>query len=266
MPMDAACDRVVSDASTSEATVTESLLSLNEGVVFRDPMGEADAGRSSSMNEERDGSVSDALPSDASSIVGAFSSTFAFEARVLAASTCHGRTLRLPDSFRQRGLVAWHFCYVTEDPRVAADAGHLTVRPASVRFEVGRDGSLSLEPMVSASAPRTANPWTSSVAVALPDTIMNPRFNVRNDFLSEGGGAVWALDQAANGNLLSRGMLRAWRVDAEGQQTEVPLQPLFSICGGTMGPSAYPAGNYVPQGMCPAVLAMCAPGPYHCQR
>lgn len=192
-------------------------------------------------------------------------SSFGFEASVLAPTTCHGRTLRLPDSFRQRGLTAWHLCYVTPDPRDRGDAGEMAVRPASVRFEVGRDTGFELEPVVSVLAPRTANPWTASVALALPDTILVPRFNVRQELPLPSTGFLWALDTDGAGGLRSRGLLRAWRVGPDGQQTEVTLEQRFAACGGLVGPTGFPSGNYVPQGMCPAAIMSCPPHRYHCQ-
>ncbi|GEM_PF-4401553 len=193
--------------------------------------------------------------------VDTFVSPVVFEARVLAPSTCHGRTLRLSDSFYVRGVTPWHLCYVTEDPRAHADGGLAPVRPASVIFEIGRDNALDLDPIIDSDAPRTANPWTTSIAVAIPDDISVPRFNVMNVLPD---GIVWALDHDDHGALRSRGTLRAWRVGPDGQQTEMILHPLYAVCGGPMGPSGFPAGNYVPQGLCPAALMSCASGPYHC--
>lgn len=208
----------------------------------------------------------DAAPTvDASPSVDAGSPLRFFEARVLAPSTCHGRTLRLPDVFYARGVTAWHLCYVTEDPHAHPDGGVTPPRPASVTFELGHDGSFDLDPVVDAPAPRTANPWTTSVAIAIPDDITNPRFNVMDVLDGDSGAFLWALDIDGLGGLHARGTLRAWRVGPDGQQTEVTLQPLFAACDGMIGPSEFPPCGYVPLGLCPATLTSCAPGPYHCR-
>ncbi len=189
-----------------------------------------------------------------------------FQSAVLSPTTCHGRTLNLPNTFFQPGLAAWHFCYVTPDPHDREDGGAAPMRPASVSFQVGRGDSVStLLPMVTASAPLTANPWTASVAVALPTNFNLPRFNVRQDPPIGLLGVLWALDGDGRGGLRERGTLRVWRVAADGQQMEVLLAELFLVCGGSRALSDMPTGNYVPQGMCPTVLMSCMPGPYHCQ-
>lgn len=206
------------------------------------------------------------VATDASVNPDAMSIGSRFEARVLAPSTCHGRTLRLPDEFYQRGMTPWHFCYVTPDPRLRSDAGPSVVRPTAVSFHLERGVGFALETMVSVPAPRTANPWTASVAVALPDTITVPRFNVQQILPSEYSGILWALDNDDRGGLRQLGHLRAWRVGPNGEQTEVPLDMQFSICGGTMGPTGFPAGDYVPEGLCPDVLRRCPPHLYHCRR
>lgn len=189
-----------------------------------------------------------------------------FQSVVLSPTTCHGRTLNLPNTFFQPGLAAWHFCYVTPDPRDREDGGAAPMRPASVSFQVGRGDSVAaLLPMVMASAPLTANPWTASVAVALPTDFSLPRFNVRQDPPIGLLGVFWALDGDGRGGLRERGTLRVWRVAADGQQMEVLLDELFLVCGGTQALAGMPSGNYVPQGMCPMPLMACMPGPYHCQ-
>jgi hypothetical protein len=209
----------------------------------------------------------DAREADAAEEVGVDTPMVnAYPAMVLSPTTCHGRTLHLPDMFFQTGLVAWHFCYVTPDPHDREDGGAAPMRPASVSFQVGRGDSVStLLPMVTASAPLTANPWMASVAVALPTNFNLPRFNVRQDPPIGLLGVLWALDGDGRGGLRERGTLRVWRVAADGQQMEVLLAELFLVCGGSRALSDMPTGNYVPQGMCPTVLMSCMPGPYHCQ-
>lgn len=189
----------------------------------------------------------------------------AYPSIVLSPTTCHGRTLHLPDTFFQAGLVAWHFCYVTPDPREREDGGAVPMRPASICLQAGVSDSVSsLLPMVTASAPLTANPWTASVAVALPVAISVPRFNVRQDPPMGFSGIVWALDTDGRGGLRERGNLRVWRVAADGQQMEVPLDERFLTCGGARTAPDMPSGAYVPHGSCPTTLRTCESGPFHC--
>lgn len=188
-----------------------------------------------------------------------------YPALVLSPTTCHGRTLRLPDAFFRTGLLAWHFCYVTPDPREREDGGVAPMRPASVCVQAGvSDGVSSLLPMVTAPAPTSANPWTASVAVALPASTSVPRFNVRQDPPTGFSGIVWALDADGRGGLRQRGNLRVWRVAADGQQMEVPLDERFLVCGGARVMQEMPSGAYVPHGSCPTTLRTCEPGPFHC--
>lgn len=188
-----------------------------------------------------------------------------YPALVLSPTTCHGRTLRLPDTFFRAGLLAWHFCYVTPDPREREDGGAAPMRPASVCVQAGvSDGVSPLLPMITASAPTSANPWTASVAVALPASTSVPRFNVRQDPPMGFSGIVWALDADGRGGLRRRGNLRVWRVAADGQQMEVPLDERFLVCGGARVAQEMPSGAYVPHGSCPTALRTCEPGPFHC--
>jgi hypothetical protein len=208
----------------------------------------------------------DAREADAAEEVGVDTPMVnAYPAMVLSPTTCHGRTLHLPDMFFQTGLVAWHFCYVTPDPREREDGGVAPMRPASICVQAGvSDSAASLLPMVTASAPMSANPWTASVAVALPAFVTVPRFNVRQDPPMGFSGIVWALDADGQGGLRERGNLRVWRVAADGQQMEVPLDERFLMCGGTRIAPDMPSGAYVPHGFCPTTLRACATGPFHC--
>lgn len=251
-------DRPVFSSQNEVAVTIDAGMATHEDV--SEPPHDAEASVADSPTMVVDAST--VARDDVASVTDASPSLFGFEARVLAASTCHGRTLHLSDAYYRRGFSAWHLCYVTEDPHTRPDGGMTPPRPASIIFHVGRDSAIDLDPMIDADAPRTANPWTTSVAVAIPDDITTPRFNVMN--VLDTDGILWALDNDAHGGLHARGTLRAWRVGPDGQQTEVMLQPLFSACGGTMGPSGFPSGNYVPQGLCPAALTSCMPGMYHC--
>ncbi len=262
---DAAQDVVDDHATlaTDQPTITPAIVDANVPTMVDATQNTHDAATTVAVDAAV--SVTDAGSTmDAASPTDASTSRF-LEARVLAPTTCHGRTLRLPDAFYARGVTAWHLCYVTEDPHAHPDGGVTPPRPASVTFELGHDGSFDLDPIVDAPAPRTANPWTTSVAIAIPDDITNPRFNVMDVLDGEGAAFLWALDVDGLGGLRTRGTLRAWRVGPDGQQTEVPLQPLFAACDGMIGPSEFPPCGYVPQGLCPAALAGCAPGPYHCR-
>jgi hypothetical protein len=203
---------------------------------------------------------------DASVVSDRSSVSMAPPSLVLSPTTCHGRTLHLPEMFFQAGMTVWHFCYVTPDPRDREDGGPAPMRPASVSFGAGDDHEpLSLIPLVAATAPLVANPWTASVAVALPATFVTPRFNIRQDPPPGLSTVFWALDGDGSGGVRERGFLRVWRVTADGQQTEVPLAELFSVCEGHRLVSDMPSANYVPLGTCPHTLMSCVPGPFHCR-
>ncbi len=253
-------ERVPRDVPRSDARTAETSTSSPDAamdVAAQDLFSFQDT-NSSSVLDASDSEVMGVLPSDVPIVE-------TYPAVVLSPTTCHGRTLRLPDTFFQAGLMAWHFCYVTPDPREREDGGVAPMRPASISVQAGvNDGASSLLPMVTASAPTSANPWTASVAVALPAAISAPRFNVRQDPPMGFAGVVWALDADGRGGLRERGNLRVWRVAADGQQMEVPLDERFLVCGGGRVAQDMPNGAYVPHGSCPTALRTCGSGPFYC--
>lgn len=185
----------------------------------------------------------------------------------LSPTTCHGRTLHLPDAMTEPGWQAFHLCYVTLDSRDRLDGGVGNPRPASLDFGVAAVFPTQLVPVVTALAPTTADPWTASVAVAMPIEIAAPGFNIRHQLPSPREmERIWGLNSTGGNGIVVRGTLRLWRVDSNGVQTEVPVQMLFSICGGGIPAGGMPGALYAPEGVCPAGLQSCSPAPYHCRR
>ncbi len=217
-----------------------------------DEDGGADAARDVRMDTSSDALRADVV--DAGMRDATVPDAGPLDAIVLSPLTCSDRGVRLPSEFFRAGREVWHFCFQTPTLREVTGVGF---RPASVVFARRDVRGGFTQDLVYFPAPRTADPWTASVAVSLPlADAANLVLNVR---LENGAQVAWAADVPRDGTtVLSRGMLRAWTVARDGAQTGVETRLIRSHCLGTNPDTWFPAGGYLPRGRpCPTETLFC---------
>lgn len=192
------------------------------------------------------------------------------DAVALAATTCGSRTLsRLPPGLFRSGYTVYHLCYQTPVARMTTQP-LASQRSSSVLFSRRSMTSASLIDLVRVPAPMSANPWSSSVVVAIPNApIGAPVFGVHNEIASNGGAInsypAVAVD-TTTGRLTLSGTLHIYTVTPDGRQTEVSFHPLANACVDAVSQGFSSGGNIlVSNGACPLDLARCNPAPWHCQ-
>ncbi len=180
---------------------------------------------------------------------------------LLAPSTCHGR--RLPMSAETTylrandGMTVWHLCYKTPSP-AHSDLPIARMRATQVQLNLATlDGTREL---LHAPAPMAAQPWTVSVLVALPAGYA-PLFELLS--LYPDGQRLSAVSTDAMGRFPAlHGELQAWKVAAEGTQTEQPpAQACYEPHGGGYDPAFFiPTNSCVHEADCPLLRYMaCRP-------
>lgn len=135
---------------------------------------------------------------------------------LLNPSTCHGRrlggtTLAALGPFPVRHTL-WHLCVKTPSRQTSSHT-LATERATRLSLRLVDDGG-TMNEILSAMPPATANPWTVSVLIALPIG-QAPTFHARAEY---GNGRSLALVETDPPTL--HGEWRSWRVASDGTQTE----------------------------------------------
>lgn len=170
---------------------------------------------------------------------------------LLAPTTCHGRRLPMSTAALAQanaGMTLWHLCYKTPSP---AHSDQTIARLRANRVDVNLVTSTGTRPLVQAPAPMVANPWTVSVLLALPPE-HPPLFELINQY--QAGQRLSAISTDAMGRFPSlNGELQAWKVSAEGTQTEQPpARACYEPHGGPIDPAFFlPANSCTHEADCP---------------
>ncbi len=135
---------------------------------------------------------------------------------VLAPTTCHGRrlgetTLAALGPFPTHHVL-WHVCLKTPS-RQTSDQPLASERAGSVSVHLVDSGN-TMNEVIRATAPATANPWTASLLIALPIGEV-PAFHARAHYQ---GGQALSLVRTDPADI--HGEIRVWQVDSHGTQTE----------------------------------------------
>lgn len=170
----------------------------------------------------------------------------------LAPQTCHGNRLTIPTELRDAlasGLTIWHLCYKTPSAHTSESplARH---RPTMVTVQLVFPHSAT--DLLQSEPPVVANPWTTSLLVALPVN-WTPLFNFTNTYVD--GSLLQALDGQAPSFPVQNGGIQAWRVHTGGTQTVTTLntacRPVDRLSGQFAG--------LIPDGACREGLGPCSP-------
>lgn len=137
---------------------------------------------------------------------------------LLSPSTCHGRrlggtTLAALGPFPVRHTL-WHLCLKTPSRQTSSHALAME-RATRLSLRLVDDGG-TMNEILSATPPATANPWTVSALIALPIG-QAPTFHARAEY---GNSRALALVETEPPTL--HGEWRSWQVASDGTQTEAP--------------------------------------------
>lgn len=170
----------------------------------------------------------------------------------LAPQTCHGNRLTIPMEFRDAsasGLTIWHLCYKTPSA-LTSESPLARRRPTMVTVQLVFPHSAT--DLLQSEPPVVANPWTTSLLVALPVN-WTPLFNFTNTYVD--GSLLQALDGQAPSFPVQNGGIQAWRVHTGGTQTVTTLN---TACRSVDRPSRQFAG-LIPDDACHEGLGPCSP-------
>ena len=185
---------------------------------------------------------------DASTVRGVSSMGEMLLATVLPPTSCHGRRLGANTPglmMREPNGSLWHLCIKTPS-RTTSDHPLANERAIRVSVHTMDAGGAYRELLVN-EAPMSANPWTTSVLIALPEG-WTPFFHVRAHYANERSFSL-----ARSEPLRLHGEVRIWNVASDGLQTEqspdrICWNPLDNVEGGT---------GVLPHGTCPEGEASC---------
>ena len=248
------------DATPGPSTDTSSTPVLPDEPVADANTSEPDAVASPDVTSRADASVDTVDRADATSEEPV---PTAMGAMVISSARCRDGAMHLPATMFGPQVTVWHLCYTTPAPVMgAADRS----RPLAITFTRRNLATGEAVPLIRIEAPRTANPWTASAAIALraPDEL--PLFNAILEYAPENRPQAVSVQGSA---LAEIGALRLWSVQEAGEKTSFTPRLLADQCLNEPEVSTHaPQGDWFPSGLdCPSLnLGRCLPGPFHCVR
>ncbi|MFA6429896.1 MAG: hypothetical protein WCV84_05375 [Patescibacteria group bacterium] len=191
-------------------------------------------------------------------------------AEVISASQCHGRNMAATNTFvgyARDGLSVWHLCYRTPSTDTSSLPPDQRPRSSRVLFYWYNTILRAYQEVGAVDAPRTANPWTANLLIALPHG-RPATFNAGNIRTGMAADYLYAVQENVlpNGALELNGQMQVWRVNADGTQT-VAAPALLCRDPASRNNAVASRSFFRPNLDCtaPVSLASCAPVEHDCR-